>query len=197
MSHPHSATTTFHTGPECEEPDWSLLVAQCEPRIAAWCRRFGLQDSDAADISQNVLIKMLLAFRSKNYDANRGHFLCWLKVVTENSIRSFLWKSKTRKECDIDATHLSIGDSEHSATLSSTVEIDPSDSGDERLIAELQEAESHIRPRIKPQTWEAYRLTMHENLTPAQTAAHIGISVRDVYVAKCRVVGYLRRQLGF
>lgn len=197
MSHPHSVTTTFHAGTECEEPDWCLLVAQCEPRIAAWCRRFGLQDSDAADISQNVLIKMLLALRSKNFDANRGHLLCWLKVVTDNSIRSFLWKAKTRKEHGIDATFLRDVQSGQRCAASASTDIDLSDSDDEFLTAQLLQAESCVQPRVKPQTWEAYRLTMHENLSPAQTAAHIGISVRDVYVAKCRVVRYLRRQLGF
>ena len=51
------------------EIDWPQLVASCELRIAAWCRRFGLQDADALDVSQNVLLKMVNSLRSGNFDA--------------------------------------------------------------------------------------------------------------------------------
>ena len=176
--------------------DWGQIVAECEPRIAAWCRRFGLQNADAADVSQDVLVKVILALRSGSFDANRGHHLSWLKAVTDNTIRSFLWKTKAKRECEFDESSHNIRDLAQEPAAITQAESD-TESDEEFLNAQLQQAESCVRPRIKLQTWEAYRLTMHENLSPTLTAEKIGISVRDVYVAKCRVIGYVRRELGF
>ena len=178
------------------EIDWPQLVASCELRIAAWCRRFGLQDADALDVSQNVLLKMVNSLRSGNFDAKKGNFLCWLKVVTDNTIRTLLWKRATRRECvngePMDASLESI-------CLASTHEPSSEEARNEEesLKHQLQQAENFVKPRVKRETWEAYQLTMHENLSPSHTAEQIGISVRDVYVAKCRVIGYLKRELGF
>ena len=178
------------------EIDWPQLVASCEPRIAAWCRRFGLQDADALDVSQNVLLKMVTSLRSGNFDAKKGNFLCWLKVVTDNTIRTLLWKRTTRREC--------VNGEPMNATLESICSAstdEPSSeearNEEESLKHQLQQAENFVKPRVKRATWEAYQLTMHENLSPSHTAEQIGISVRDVYVAKCRVIGYLKRELGF
>lgn len=192
MSHSMLTTISGTSG----EIDWPTLVSDCEPRIAAWCRRFGLQDADTADVSQNVLLKSVISIRSGNFDANKGHFMCWLKVVTDNTIRTLLWKRAARRECvngeRMDTTLQSI-------CLASTDEPSSEEAciEEESLRHQLQHAENCVKPRVKRETWEAYRLTMHENFSPSHTAEQIGISVRDVYVAKCRVIGYLKRELGF
>ena len=176
---------------------WDQIVAECEPRIAAWCRRAGLQNADAADVSQNVLLKMLLALRSGSIDEGRGHLLCWLKVVTHNTLCSFLWKRKVTREYGFGEDHVSRRDFAQEPTDFSVHGTETVDSDECFLNAQLRQAESCVKPRVKPQTWEAYRLTMHENLSPRRTAEQIGVSVREVYVAKCRVIGYVRRELGF
>lgn len=176
--------------------DWQAVVSECEPRIAAWCRRFGLQDADAADVSQNVLLKFMISQQSGNFDTSKGHFLCWLKVVTNNTIKTLLWRRNSRREFDGSEAADAILECSRSSSTESTTD-DDAVKEEESLNQQLQQAELCVKPRIKQETWEAYQLTMHENLSPSATAARIGISVRDVYVAKCRVIGYLKRELGF
>ena len=192
MSHSMLTTISGASG----EIDWPTLVAGCEPRIAAWCRRFGLQEADVLDVSQNVLLKMVTSLRSGNFDANKGYFLCWLKVVTDNTIRTLLWKRTARREC---LSGESMAAALESKYLAPTDELSSEEAfnEEESLKHQLQQAENCVKPRVKRETWDAYRLTMHENFSPSNTAEQIGISVRDVYVAKCRVIAYLKRELGF
>ena len=42
---------------------WNAFVDRYAPRIFSWCRRYQLQDSDAADVTQEVLRKLIEAMR--------------------------------------------------------------------------------------------------------------------------------------
>jgi hypothetical protein len=52
---------------------WKLLFERYHPMIRSWCLRWGVQAADADDISQDVLLKLLNAFRQYRYAAKRGH----------------------------------------------------------------------------------------------------------------------------
>lgn len=193
-----SKLQTMHLN-SAEDIDWQFVVSECEPRIANWCRRFGLQAADATDISQDVLLKTVVWLRSGKIDSDRGHLLSWLKVVTDNAVCTFLKKKTSRPECSLEQPQAGTKGLCRNSLTESLVCSEPNDleAADESLNTRLQEAESCVQPRVRPGTWEAYRLTMHENLSAGRTAKLIGISVQDVYVAKCRVIGYLKRELGF
>jgi RNA polymerase sigma-70 factor (ECF subfamily) len=60
---------------------WSTFVLRYGPRIHAWCQQWRLQEADAQDVTQNVLVKLLARMRTFNYD-RAGSFRGWLKTVT-------------------------------------------------------------------------------------------------------------------
>ena len=41
-----------------DQAAWNDFVARYEPRILQWCRGWGLQESDAQDVTQDVLLKL-------------------------------------------------------------------------------------------------------------------------------------------
>ena len=41
-----------------DQAAWSEFVARYGPRILQWCRGWGLQESDAQDVTQDVLLKL-------------------------------------------------------------------------------------------------------------------------------------------
>ena len=43
------------------EEAWEEFLTRYTPRIFAWCRRYNLQESDASDVTQEVLGKLLQA----------------------------------------------------------------------------------------------------------------------------------------
>ena len=53
-------------------------------------------------------------------------------------------------------------------------------------------AADRVRDQVKPNTWEAFRLTAIDNLSVAKTARQLGMAEGSVLVAKCRVIARLR-----
>ena len=92
-----SLTLIIRLGDADDREAWEAFVERYTPRIYAWCRRFRLQESDAADVTQEVLCKLIGAMRSAKYDPARGSFRAWLKTVTGNTVRDLL-TSRRRPE---------------------------------------------------------------------------------------------------
>src|SRR5271156_739538 len=67
---------------------WDEFVRHYHPMIHAWCVKRGLQVSDADDVAQDVLVKLLTAMRKFRYDPSRS-FRGWLRSVTHNTWTDF------------------------------------------------------------------------------------------------------------
>jgi RNA polymerase sigma-70 factor (ECF subfamily) len=171
---------------------WTEFVNRYTPRLFGWCRKHGLQESDAADVSQEVLRKLVGAIRSFEYDPRRGSFRGWLKTVTNNAIRDFV--------ASISRTGRGSGDSHAGSALAAIV--DPSAiselSATLDAAAELEllrEAESRVQLRVQSHTWEAYRRTVLISEPASDVARQLNLDVMEVYVAKSRVLKYLREEV--
>src|SRR5262249_51859295 len=64
---------------------WQAFVDRYGPRIYQWCRGFRLQEADAENVSQEVLIKLFHKLQAGRYDPTRGSFRGWLRSVVENT----------------------------------------------------------------------------------------------------------------
>jgi RNA polymerase sigma-70 factor (ECF subfamily) len=70
------------------EPEaWARFVSLYAPLIYSWGRRAGLQDQDAADLVQEVLVTLLEVLPTFDYDRHRS-FRKWLRTVTLNKWRN-------------------------------------------------------------------------------------------------------------
>src|SRR5262245_23613570 len=69
---------------------WGLFVEVYAPLIHGFLRKRGLQDADAADITQEVLRRVSRAIRRFEYDPERGDFRGWLFTIVRNQMRTFL-----------------------------------------------------------------------------------------------------------
>src|SRR2546421_11891451 len=76
---------------DSEDKDaWRQFVALYAPLIHGLARRRGLQDADAADLTQEVLRSVTAAIPGLDYDPARGSFRGWLFTVTRRRIHDFL-----------------------------------------------------------------------------------------------------------
>ena len=178
---------------EIEDSDaWSRFVERYAPQVFAWCRRHKLQDSDAADVTQEVLTKLVRSMRTFAYDSNRGSFRGWLKTVTQNAIRDLITESRKQGRGAGDTLTARILEQICDDTASAELE--------ERITAQyerelLQEAEVRVQLRVKPTTWSAYHMTAIEQKTPADAALALNLPVSEIYVAKSRVIKTLREEV--
>ena len=69
-----------------DQAAWSEFVARYGPRNLQWCRGWGLQESDAQDVTQDVLLRLNLLMARFVYDPS-GSFRGWLKTLAHAEFR--------------------------------------------------------------------------------------------------------------
>jgi RNA polymerase sigma-70 factor (ECF subfamily) len=163
-----------------DQAAWGEFVDRYGPQILGWCARWGLQPSDAQDVTQNILLELARQMGGFRYDPS-GSFRGWLKTVAYRAWVKFV---EARKRPGLGS-----GDSAVAALLDSV------EAGDDlvgRLDEEgerelLERAMALVRLRVKPTTWEAFRLLAIEGLSGNEVAGRLGMKVGAVFVAKSNV----------
>jgi len=69
---------------------WKEFVEVYTPLVYGYCRRRGLQDADAADVSQEVMRTIAFANCKFEYDPQRGRFRAWLFTMIRSKLQNFL-----------------------------------------------------------------------------------------------------------
>ena len=172
---------------------WNDFVNRYSPKVFEWCRKNSLQDSDAADVTQQVLLKLVTTMRSFDYDSRRGSFRGWLKTVTANAVKDLArqWQRRNVRAA---------GDTVTAEQLSSLADPRALSELSDRIESQyreelLREVEARIRARVKSATWTAWQLTAVEQVSAAEAAKRAGMSVSEVYVAKSRVNKMMRQEV--
>jgi RNA polymerase sigma-70 factor (ECF subfamily) len=170
---------------------WENFVGRYAPAIFLWCRQNSLQESDAADVTQEVLCKLIDVMQRFDYDASRGRFRGWLKTVTTNAVRDLIrGRQRTGKVAGRgdDGWLAALADPQSTDLLADAIEV----AYREELVSM---AEERVRVRVQPRIWQAYVLTAIEQKPAAEVAKDLEIKVSDVYVAKSRVIKLLREEV--
>jgi RNA polymerase sigma-70 factor (ECF subfamily) len=68
---------------------WDRFVSRYAPLVRGWCLRWGLQEEDAGDVTQEVLLKLVAKMRHFEYDPAHS-FRGWLKTVARHALTDFL-----------------------------------------------------------------------------------------------------------
>src|SRR5262245_54139401 len=158
---------------------WGEFVRQYGRRILDWCKRRHLQDADAQDVTQNVLIEVARQMQTFAYDPSRS-FRGWLKTLTHSAWCDWLRKHhrQVHGQGGSQVTQL-LNSVEARDELVRTLE--------EQYDAELlEEAMVRVRLRVQRRTWEAFRLLGLENQSGAEAAAQLGMKIGAVFMAKSR-----------
>ena len=167
---------------------WARFVGLYGDKIRGWCRRWGLQEADSEDVTQDVLLRLAQKLGAFHYDKSRS-FRGWLRTMTRNALADFL--ADRKRQCS------GSGDDGVFEQLQSVHARDDlikhlNDQFDAEIVAV---ACARVRARVEPQTWEAFRLTAYERLPGDTVAARLGMSRATVFKAKSRVLGFLREEI--
>ena len=169
------------------EAAWDEFVEQYGRHIYRWCRHWRLQDADAEDVAQDILMKLARKLRDFAYNP-KSSFRGWLKTIAHHAWRDF-----------VDGRTLArpIADEKIWEQLQSV-------EAREDLIHKLEEAFDYelleaakiqVRLRVAPHTWEAFRLVAMEGRPVTEVAAAVHMQVAMVYVAKSKVQKMLQEEI--
>jgi RNA polymerase sigma-70 factor (ECF subfamily) len=73
---------------------WQQFVQVYGPVVYGYGRKRGLQDADAADLTQEVLHAVSTAARRLHYDRRRGSFGGWLFIVAHHKLHDLLTRQR-------------------------------------------------------------------------------------------------------
>jgi len=172
-----------------DSDSWNRLVDLYAPLIRAWLRKYNVQDSDADDQVQEVLLAVSKDVGKFDHGGQPGAFRGWLKAILVNRLRDF-WRARDRRpqargDCSIDE---SLAELDDPASEMSQIWNRQHDQYVLRQLLALAE------PHFAPSTWRAFcRVALHGERADV-VAQELQISLNAVFIAKSRVLSRLRQE---
>jgi RNA polymerase sigma factor (sigma-70 family) len=168
-----------------DDSAWAQFVELYAPVVYGYARKQGLQDADAADLSQEVLRAVAGAISRLEYDSRRGSFRNWLFTVVRRKLSSW------RRACTARP------DGSNPTDAQQLLEQSPAPEGQDAWEAEWEQrlfawACTEVRREVTDTTWQAFWRTAIEDQPGKQVAADLDISIAAVYNARSRVRARLR-----
>ena len=165
---------------------WSQFVALYGPLVYRYARNRGLQDSDAADLTQVVFQAVAKQIQRLEYDAQRGTFRGWLFGVTRNQLRKHL--ERVRRTVRLGGEEIEHQEMDRQ-TASEQEEARWQEEYERRLF---QLACEQVRSEFADASWQAFWRTAVEGQSAQDVGRALQLSVGAVYTAKSRVLARLR-----
>jgi RNA polymerase sigma-70 factor (ECF subfamily) len=182
---------------ERDEAAWHRFASLYGPLIYEWCRKCGLQPSDASDIGQETLSAVMKSIGS---------------FEPTGSFRGWLWKINRRKILDHlrrrERAAQAIGGTDFQLRVQEVPEIPPeaTSSSISGLDPVYERALDQIRQDFDGSTWKAFWCMVVEHRPAAEIAEELGWSGAEraekvkganrVRSAKRRVIDRLRSEFG-
>jgi RNA polymerase sigma-70 factor (ECF subfamily) len=165
---------------------WTQFVEVYAPLVYGFVRKRGVQDADAADLTQTVLRQVAIHVGSLEYDPRRGTFRGWLFTIVRNKLRDFFERPRLSE---------GTGDPGIQRLLEARAAIESND--DEQWEREYRQgllawAAEQVRPEVQETTWQAFWQTAVDGRSGKEVAEGLGLSIAAVYLAKSRVMARLR-----
>lgn len=172
-----------------DQAAWHEFVEIYRPTILRLARRKGMQEADAEDVTQQVLVSVAKAVEEREHDPKRAKFRTWLNRVAHNAILNALTRGRPDRG-----------------------------SGDSAMLTVLNRHESHIGPdsdllqleyrrevfrwaarqvskEFQPATWDAFWLTAVEGRDAEAVAKELSKNRGAIYAARSRVMRRIQEKV--
>lgn len=175
------------------EPDaWRRVSRIYGPLVYRWARQAGLQESDAADLAQEVFGVVSTRIEGFRHDRPGDSFRGWLWGITSNKVKEFARRQAANPQA--------FGGTAVHVKLNELPEVPPEESQAEDLLDTntglMHRVIGLIRAEFEDKTWQAFwRTTIDEQKAP-EIAEELGMTSVAVRQAKCRVLRRLKQEMG-
>jgi RNA polymerase sigma factor (sigma-70 family) len=171
-----------------DEAAWGEFVQRYGAQMLKWCRHWKLQEADAQDVTQTVLVKLADKMRTFAYDPARS-FRAYLKTLTNYALCDFLENRKRKGAAAGGSIALDV-------LLTVEARDDLVQQMNQAFDQELlEEAMERVQKRVEPHTWEAFRRTALEGQSGAQVAEILHMKVATVFKARSKVQQMLQEEI--
>jgi RNA polymerase sigma-70 factor, ECF subfamily len=169
---------------------WRRLVRLYGPLVYAWCRRRGLQEVDAEEVSQQVFLQVMRSLpafrRTEPGDSFRG----WFWTIARRRLADF------RRRQNHEPQAVGGTDAQHNLAQQPGEPLALETDATESMGSVLRRALELIRTRFQENTWRAFWLTTVEGRPMSDVAAELRMTPNAVFIARSRVLAYLKAEFG-
>ena len=172
-----------------DQAAWHEFVEIYRPIILRLARQKGMQEADAEDVAQDVLVAVAKAVEQREHDRKRAKFRTWLHRVAHNAILNALTRGRPDRGS---------GDSALLAVLNQDESHTGSDSDLLRLEYRREVfrwAVRQVRKEFHQATWDAFWLTAVEGLAVDVVAEEFAKNPGAVYAARSRVIRRIQEKV--
>ncbi|MEZ6125681.1 MAG: sigma-70 family RNA polymerase sigma factor [Planctomycetaceae bacterium] len=190
MTSPETRTSLLLRIRDPEDRDaWDQFSDIYRPVICRVARLKGLQEADAEDLAQQVLLSVAGAIERWQPDDGRARFRTWLKRVIENAVLNALTRGLPNAACG--------GDAMDEFLHQRPAKTDPDS---ELLRTEYRRelfsrAAQQIRHEFSDDTWNAFWLTAVEGTDVDTAAQQLQRSRGSIYASRSRVMKRLKQKI--
>ncbi len=163
---------------------WAVFSALYRPVVYRMARRRGLQDADAQDLTQKVLLSVSRAIGEWDEDQDRGRFRHWLSRVTRNAIIDAFRRIKP----DAPTGGSTIARVLNQSSAAQETEIDY-----EYERALFRRAAGAVQNEFQDSTWTAFWRTTVDDEAIAVVAKELNQTPGAIYTARSRVMKRLKQ----
>ena len=167
---------------------WCEFLETYQTAIIRYCRSRGLQDADAAEVAQEVLLAVHQSVESWIPSGRIGSFRAWLfETARRASLKSIRQRSRHVNSTSqiLDAARI---EDEPAAAIAKQDEEDW-----QRWL--FYAASGVVQTEVTETTWQAFWQTAVVGRTPEEVSGELGISIGSVYTARCRVISRIRKHV--
>jgi RNA polymerase sigma-70 factor (ECF subfamily) len=165
-----------------ERRAWDRFVELYTPLLLSWARRAGLQESDAADLVQDVFVTLVQIMPTFTYDRQKS-FRAWLKTITLNK-----WRDRCEKLAKRPALP---GGGDRLNDLAGPNDLEAFWNAEYRQHVTRQ-ALQILQADFQPATWKAFWEHVVVGRPAPEVGRELGVTPGAVYAAKLRILGRLR-----
>lgn len=166
---------------------WSEFVLIYRPVIYRMARRRGMQDADAQDLSQDVLVRISKSI--DRWEPQAGvRFRHWLRKVASNAIVTAVTKTKNLGIVDGSAADQILAETPEVSEVTSELH-------DECYRELYLRAAAIVKVDVSPVTWAAFEKTVVQGHSCEEVAESLGKSIGTIYAARSRILKRLQFEL--
>lgn len=169
----------------CDRPasdDWERFVRLFTPLLRRWAVRFGVSDSSAEDLLQELFVVLIRKLPEFQYDPSRS-FRAWLWTVFRHTVLA--WQKRQPQAGP------SLNELEELASPDAIAEATETEYRGYLLSRIMQ----IVRADFPETTWEIFQQVAIAGRPGVEVAREFGVTVNAVYLSRSRILARLREEL--
>ena len=172
-----------------DQAAWHEFVEIYRPVILRLARQRGMQDADADDVTQQILVSVARAVERLEHDPQRARFRTWLNRVAHNAILNALTRGKPDRGSG-------------GPTLLHVLDDQETPAGPDSDLLRLEHrrevfrwAARQVRQEFQPETWDAFWQTAVEERAVEDVAEELGKNRGAIYAARSRIIRRIQEKV--